>query len=260
MSLSLLLYIGFGLFVLILLVSAVRSFAPQSHGSFQSFAPVGKRLSRTDALSEKQKRLLTFSLLPSYLRAEPLLVLKQPGRHSARSKATLAEEWGLDDRDAILAQLDYLLSGARSTSLDTELMEGSELALSSRRAVASALLLSPSCLDAINSTYAWDCGEAAELAKLAYSADFLSEQELWNYLEQISDNAQRFGRDWYEYTLSYLLGRTMQGESLALIKERAYTLFHLPKDALVQEPNLNAYSRYRFTINKDGTGMCIDSH
>lgn len=264
MSLSLFLYLGFGLFVLILLVWGAVSFRSQNvFGARELVASARSRttgrLSQANELSDTQKRLLTFCLLPSHLRHETLLSLKVGTLSAEEIKSQLNREFGLDSRDAILAQLDYLLSGMRSTTLDNDLINSTVRAQDARKAVAAALILSPQCINAIDSTYAWDLGEAAELSKLAHAAGYLTKVELWNYLEQISDGAQRFGRDWYEYTLSYLLGRVLDGNSIEDVTNQIYEIFHLPGDVAKRIPGINAYTRFRFTINKDGTGMNIRS-
>ena len=260
MSLSFLLYIGFGLFVLILLVWGFRSFSPQASFGVKSFVEPNRsrgRLSQAQTLSDSQKRLLTFCLLPSYIRHEPLLSNKLGALSAEEVRALLQKDYEIDSRDATVAQLDYLLSGVRSTALDNDIVAQSPRVEAARTSIAEALMLSHGCLEAIDSTYAWDLGEAAEVSKLGFASGYLTEQEFHNYLEQISDAAQRFGRDWYEYTLSYLLGRTMEGHDILSIKDEAFTLFHLPKDSCALAPGLNAYTRYRFTINKDCTGMSI---
>lgn len=217
------------------------------------------RLHEADQLSDSQKRLLTFCLLPSYIRREPLLTLKTGSEGLAAVQAMLAHDFGIDNRDALLEQIDYLLSGVRSTALDNQLLNPDERITALRTEIAHALQLSPESLANLESAYAWDLGEAAELTKLGAAARYLTTDELWNYLEQISDSAQRLGRDWYEYTLSYLVGRSMELGDFATIKELAYTIFHLPSSAVAKTPGLNAYTQYRFTINKDATGMCLDS-
>jgi len=39
------------------------------------------------------------------------------------------------------------------------------------------------------------------------------------------------------------------------IKEAASVVLHLPSSVVKETPELDAYTRYRFTVNKDVTGM-----
>ena len=255
MSLDLIICIGTGLLLLAFLAYAIvlyREKKAQSSGKAGLFNR--GHLEEADTLSEKQKRLLTFCLLPSYIRQESLLTPTIGNASSEEIQAQLrAEEMG--NRDDVLAQLDFLLSGMRSTSLDNQLIVPSEKILALRERITTALHLCSTILDSLQSTYAWDLAEAAELAKRGFAAQYLNEDEFWCYLEQVSESAQRLGSDWYEHTLSYLLGRTMEKGDFDAIKEAASVVLHLPSSVVKETPELDAYTRYRFTVNKDATGM-----
>lgn len=213
-----------------------------------------------EKLTPEQKRLLTFGLIAAHIRSEPLLSLIKPLQSVEEVQARLAADYGIQNADEAHDYIDFLLSGFRSTGLDDQLMSPTDATRALFTDIASALSIEPQTIEAVQSTYAWDLGEAAHVAKLGLWARYFTRQEVWNYLEQVSESAQRLGHDWYEYTLSYVLGRTMENQPLGEIRQAINQVYHLSHTDLGRIEGLDAYLRYRFVINKDSTGMNVASH
>lgn len=246
--------VGTVVFLAAAIVYGCLALRVQNRAEARRLTGYDRRRHSQNTLTDRQKRLLTFSLFPAYLAGERLLSLDSDPVERDRIAADFAKA-GLTDRDAIVAHLDYLLSGARSTALDDALRTDEARFTAAKESLASTLHLRSESLDCLCSTFAWDLGEAALLAKDAYLSKVLSAEELWHYLEQVSDIAQRLGQTWQEYTLSYLLGRLLDKQDLDAIQEAAFNLYYLPLQAVQLTPGLNAYTLYPYTINKNSTGM-----
>lgn len=76
------------------------------------------------------------------------------------------------------------------------------------------------------STYAWDLARAASLSKWCYWCGYITEEETWDFILTASNTATELGSDWQDYTISFLLGRTLQGFDLDDVGSIAKALLH----------------------------------
>ena len=83
-----------------------------------------------------------------------------------------------------------------------------------QKQIAKGLGIEVAEVEAVKSAYAWDLCRAASLAKWCYWCKYLTEAEMWEVLNQVSAIAKEQGKNWQEYTISFLLGRTIQGFDL----------------------------------------------
>ena len=101
-------------------------------------------------------------------------------------------------------------------------------------------------VEAVKSAYAWDLCRAASLAKWCYWCQYISETEMWNILQKVSDIAKEQGKNWQEYTISFLLGRTIQGFDLEDLIILTSQLFHSKSPSLRKIEGIDVYQRYSF--------------
>ena len=101
-------------------------------------------------------------------------------------------------------------------------------------------------VEAVKSAYAWDLCRAASLAKWCYWCKYLTEAEMWEVLNQVSAIAKEQGKNWHEYTISFLLGRTIQGFDLEDLIILTSQLFHSKSPSLRKIEDIDVYQKYPF--------------
>ena len=124
----------------------------------------------------------------------------------------LKQQWETTDRASAIEVLDDLINLKRSKGFDKELPE---MATSEQYKklikTISKELKSPIDENMIKSTYAWDTCRAINVAKWCFWAGYLTEEEAWEYMSKASNTAKETGVDWFEYTCSFLVGRSLHG-------------------------------------------------
>lgn len=60
-------------------------------------------------------------------------------------------------------------------------------------------------------TTGWDCGRLVFLTRLCYDAQYISEQEAWEYIDSAYALAKSTFKSWETYAKSYVIGRSMWG-------------------------------------------------
>lgn len=58
---------------------------------------------------------------------------------------------------------------------------------------------------------AWDFGRIIFVARVTYSLGYITEQQAWNYINQVAELAQQKYNNWKDYATGYVLGRAMWG-------------------------------------------------
>ena len=89
------------------------------------------------------------------------------------------------------------------------------------------------------STYAWDVCRLVSLAKWCYWLQYISEAEMWKYLNEGAVKASSLGKDWNDYTVSFLMGRAIHGFGTEDIIDDCKALYH-------RESDTDVYSKYSF--------------
>ena len=196
-------------------------------------------------LTEEQKRLLTYGAILAYYRGESLTSL-MPKEVLDRYQFGLRQQWEITDTASAKETIGDLLAQKRSLQFRHLLTETSPELSKIQKQIAKGLGIEVAEVEAVKSAYAWDLCRAASLAKWCYWCKYLTEAEMWEVLNQVSAIAKEQGKNWQEYTISFLLGRTIQGFDLEEFIILASQLFHSKSPSLRRIEDIDVYQKYSF--------------
>jgi len=196
-------------------------------------------------LTEEQIRLLTFGAILTYYRGENLLNLI-PTEILETYQKGLRRQWEITDTASAKETISDLLAQKRSLQFRHLLTQTSPELSKIQKQIAKGLGIELAQVEAVKSAYAWDLCRAASLAKWCYWCQYISETEMWNILQKVSDIAKEQGENWQEYTISFLLGRTIQGFDLENLIILTSQLFHSKSPSLRKIEGIDVYQRYSF--------------
>ena len=196
-------------------------------------------------LTEEQIRLLTFGAILTYYRGENLLNLI-PTEILETYQKGLRRQWEITDTASAKETISDLLAQKRSLQFRHLLTQTSPELSKIQKQIAKGLEIELAQVEAVKSAYAWDLCRAASLAKWCYWCQYISETEMWNILQKVSDIAKEQGKNWQEYTISFLLGRTIQGFDLEDLIILTSQLFHSKSPSLRKIEGIDVYQRYSF--------------
>ena len=196
-------------------------------------------------LTEEQIRLLTFGAILTYYRGENLLNLI-PTEILETYQKGLRQQWEIIDTASAKQTISDLLAQKRSLQFRHLLTQTSPELSKIQKQIANGLGIELAQVEAVKSAYAWDLCRAASLAKWCYWCQYISETEMWNILQKVSDIAKEQGKNWQEYTISFLLGRTIQGFDLEDLIILTSQLFHSKSPSLRKIEGIDVYQRYPF--------------
>ena len=196
-------------------------------------------------LTEEQIRLLTFGAILTYYRGENLLNLI-PTEILETYQKGLRQQWEIIDTASAKQTISDLLAQKRSLQFRHLLTQTSPELSKIQKQIANGLGIELAQVEAVKSAYAWDLCRAASLAKWCYWCQYISETEMWNILQKVSDIAKEQGKNWQEYTISFLLGRTIQGFDLEDLIILTSQLFHSKFPSLRKIEGIDVYQRYSF--------------
>ena len=196
-------------------------------------------------LTEEQIRLLTFGAILTYYRGENLLNLI-PTEILETYQKGLRRQWEITDTASAKETISDLLAQKRSLQFRHLLTQTSPELSKIQKQIANGLGIELAQVEAVKSAYAWDLCRAASLAKWCYWCQYISETEMWNILQKVSDIAKEQGENWQEYTISFLLGRTIQGFDLENLIILTSQLFHSKSPSLRKIEGIDVYQRYSF--------------
>ena len=191
-------------------------------------------------LTEEKKRLLVFGAILSCYRSEDILSIITDNNMNVY-KTGLQEQWGINGREDALETLNALLNLEQSTELDEVLAQrgSSEELIELQTLIADGLKTDLAQVRTTTSTYAWDVCRLVSLAKWCYWLQYISEAEMWKYLNEGAVKASSLGKDWNDYTVSFLMGRAIQGFDTEDIIDDCKALYH-------RESDTDVYSKYSF--------------
>ena len=198
-----------------------------------------------DPLTEEQKRLLTFGAILTYYRGEHLLNL-MPTEILERYKQGLRQQWEITDSISAKETIKDLLAQKRSLQFRPLLTQTSPELSKIQKQIAKGLGIEVQQVETVKSAYAWDLCRAASLAKWCYWCKYLTEAEMWEVLNQVSAIAKEQGKNWQEYTISFLLGRAIQGFNLDELIIFTSQLFHSKSPPLRKIEDIDVYQKYSF--------------
>ena len=196
-------------------------------------------------LTEEQIRLLTFGAILTYYRGENLLNLI-PTEILETYQKGLRRQWEITDTASAKETISDLLAEKRSLQFRHLLTQTSPELSKIQKQIAKGLGIELAQVEAVKSAYAWDLCRAASLAKWCYWCQYISETEMWNILQKVSDIAKEQGKNWQEYTISFLLGRTIQGFDLEDLIILTSQLFHSKSPSLRKIEGIDVFQRYSF--------------
>ena len=196
-------------------------------------------------LTEEQIRLLTFGAILTYYRGENLLNLI-PTEILETYQKGLRQQWEIIDTASAKQTISDLLAQKRSLQFRHLLTQTSPELSKIQKQIAKGLGIELAQVEAVKSAYAWDLCRAASLAKWCYWCQYISETEMWNILQKVSDIAKEQGKNWQEYTISFLLGRTIQGFDLENLIILTSQLFHSKSPSLRKIEDIDVYQKYPF--------------
>ena len=196
-------------------------------------------------LTEEQIRLLTFGAILTYYRGENLLNLI-PTEILETYQKGLRRQWEITDTASAKETISNLLAEKRSLQFRHLLTQTSPELSKIQKQIAKGLGIELAQVEAVKSAYAWDLCRAASLAKWCYWCQYITETEMWDILQKVSDTANEQGKNWQEYTISFLLGRTIQGFDLENLIILTSQLFHSKSPSLRKIEGIDVYQRYSF--------------
>lgn len=192
-------------------------------------------------LTEAKKRLLVFGAILSYYKNEDILSIITDNNLD-EYKSGLQEQWEINTREQALETLNDLLELKKSSEFNETLLQHHSSAelLELQQSIAKGLKTDLSLIQETTSTYAWDLCRLVSLAKWCYWLQYISEEEMWQYLNEAASKASTLGKGWEDYTISFLLGRAMHGFGIDNIIYECEVLFHK------KSGDTDVYSKYSF--------------
>lgn len=137
---------------------------------------------------------------------------------AAESSHSIERDWGLTDRQELLAQLDSLRSGGHNerylqfqsvlSSLPDSAI-GDFIALQSDPSTRAQLQIAANYRHVLSDTgiVAWDFGRACWLTRTGLVVGWIDEDECWDLLFGFARPTQQAFTDWTSYGISYVAGR-----------------------------------------------------
>ena len=194
-------------------------------------------------LSEQQKRLLAFGAILSYHRGEEILSIV-PNQGLDKYIYGLRDQWQISNSSDAKQILSELLELQRSLSFQPLFDQSSPKLAKIQKAIAKKLEIELEQVEAVKTAYAWHVCRAASLSKWCYWCGFISEEEMWSILQKISEIAKQNSKNWQDYMVSFLLGRTIQGFDLEDIDIEAKQLLKSKNPIFGKVKDIDVYQKY----------------
>ena len=197
-------------------------------------------------LTKQQEKRLALGAILFYYRGEKILKFYPDNIDLNQFKHELAQQWEISNAEEAKEALKNLLELQRSQQIDALLQQPSEDLSKIQKQIAKALKIDLSLVLQTQSTYAWDICRAVSLAKWCFWSGYLSESEAWTIIELAEKIASEHGTNWTDYTVSFLLGRTIQGHDLEELIIETTQLLHSKNPSLRKIQDIDIYQRYSF--------------
>ncbi|WP_257667440.1 DUF1266 domain-containing protein [Parapedobacter tibetensis] len=203
------------------------------------------KFSSKTPLTDEQKRALVFGAILSYTRGEKILDTI-PDRRLDEYAYGLSRQWEVTNTEEAKQTIANLLNLKRSMEFEVVLRLSSPELSQIQERIAKGLKLDLSTVAQTKSAYAWDTCRAVSLAKWCYWVGHITEQEAWDYINQAADKGSELGENWTDYTVSFLLGRTIQGFDLDDVIIEAEQLVNGKGPSMRKIDGTDAYLRFPF--------------
>ncbi|OTG82286.1 DUF1266 domain-containing protein [Acinetobacter sp. ANC 4648] len=205
------------------------------------------KLSNTEKpLTKQQEKRLALGAILFYYRGEKILNFYPNDIDLSQYKYELGQQWDITNAEEAKGILKSLLELQRSSQIDALLQHPSEDLSKIKKQIAKDLKIDLSLVKQTQSTYAWDICRAVSVAKWCFWSGYLSESETWNIIEHAEKIALEYGESWADYTVSFLLGRTIQGYDLEELIVETTQLLHSKNPTLRKIQDIDIYQRYSF--------------
>ncbi|UUV20860.1 DUF1266 domain-containing protein [Paenimyroides aestuarii] len=196
-------------------------------------------------LTEEQKRLLTFGAILFYHRGEKILGISPEGNLDVITYG-LKQQWEISNSEEAKETLNDLLMLQRSTEFEPLFQQSSPELSKIQKNIAKGLGLDLAIVEQTKSAFAWDICRAVSLAKWCYWCGYITETETFSIMEQAAKTANQLGQNWTDYTVSFLLGRTIQGFDLDDVIITTKQILHSQNPALRKMEDIDVYQKYSF--------------
>lgn len=199
-------------------------------------------------LNNQQKRNLAFGAILFYYNSEPILDIKIKGKKEDHIEQ-LNTYWGVHDHKSALERIERFLSLENSSEIDVLLEAPSPEINAIIDRIANGLELHFSEVSQVKSTNAWDVCRLIVLAKWCYWVDYISLDEMWDFITEATKKTSKLNKDWKQYTISFLLGRTIHGLELDTIIDETKELFYSKRSTmawLLRVKDIDVYKKYSF--------------
>lgn len=196
-------------------------------------------------LTEEQKRLLAFGGILFYYKGEKILGIKPENQLNVYIGG-LAQQWEITNSAEAKETLNELLSLTKSSEIDPLLLQPSKELSDIRKEIADGLGTDQNAVEEVKSAYAWDICRAVSLAKWCYWVGYLTETETWEYMKRAAEVAVTKGENWSDYTISFLLGRTIQGFDLDEIIVETKQIYTSKSPYFGEILDIDIYTKYKF--------------
>jgi hypothetical protein len=198
-------------------------------------------------LTEEQKRLLSFGGILFYYRGEKILGIK-PENSINQYIGGLNQQWEIKNEIEAKETLNDLLLLQRSSEFDSIFFQATKELANIQKDISKGLGLDLNRVVRVKSTYAWDICRAVSLAKWCYWVGYITESEMWDFMKKASEIATRKGENWTDYTISFLLGRTIQGFELDEIIIESKQILTSKGPTLRKIEGVDVYSKYAYKL------------
>lgn len=179
----------------------------------------------TEILSEEKRKALAYGAILAYHKQETLLGIN-PTSNVDSYVIGLKSAWDIGSSEEVHERISQLIKLNRSKEFDAALIDSSKDIEKIKKSIGKALKIDLEQVNQTTSTYGWDIGRAIPVIKWCYWVGYINEKECWDYIHLAADVAREKGKNWTDYTVSFLLGRTMQGFDLDSISVEAYFILN----------------------------------
>ncbi|MDQ8005658.1 MAG: DUF1266 domain-containing protein [Pedobacter sp.] len=197
-------------------------------------------------LTEQQKRLLTFGAILFYHRMEKILGIT-PEERLDHYVYGLSQQWEISNAEEAKETLVNLLALKRSSEFEAFVSQPSSDLEKIQKNIAKGLGIEFPVVEQTKSAYGWDICRAVSLAKWCFWCGYLTEAETWSIMEKAAAIASQHGKSWTDYTVSFLLGRTIQGFDLDDVIIEAKQILSGKGPALRKIADTDVFLRYSFS-------------
>ncbi len=163
-------------------------------------------------LGENHQRAMAYGAVLARSRGESTLSII-PKERIETYREGMKKSRNIVDEQSAVAALNALLQLQNSVNFD-EFIRTHEANKELNRIyarISRELDLPEEEVKLVRSTYAWDISRAVNVAKWCFWIGYLTESQFYGCLDRCNEIVGRLGKDWTEYTCSFLLGRSIQG-------------------------------------------------